>query len=539
MTSGANRLPRQLLAALTFGPMAVLVLFYLVPIGALAGRFFTIEVVRSLVHDRTLRRVLWFTTWQATVSTFLTVAIGLVPAYILARFEFRGHRLVMALVTVPFVLPTVVVGAAFLALLPDGLDHSVWAVLIAHVFFNVAVVVRGVCGLWEQLPVDLAAAARTLGASPWQAIRHITLPLLAPVLYASASIVFLFTFTSFGVVRILGGPSHPTLEVEIWQRATRLGDIGAAAVLSVLQLILLAVAVVWFARLQRHHRHSLGLRPLAPRVQARTSRQRVSVIGVVTAISFAVALPLVALFERSLRTGNGYSFAAWRAVFGSAAKAARPAAASSIDTVGALSTSLVFASVAMLISVFIGGCASLAIVALGQFGQLLDVGLMLPLATSAVTIGFGLLITFDTAPLDWRDAPLMIPLGHALVAIPFVVRITVPVLRSISPQLRSAANSLGASPLRAWAEIDLRFAVRPLATGAGFALAISLGEFGATSFLTRQGRETLPIAIEQLLNRPGALLHAQGYVLATILAALTLSVLAGVAGFESSGAKYA
>ena len=87
MTSGANRLPRQLLAALTFGPMAVLVLFYLVPIGALAGRFFTIEVVRSLVHDRTLRRVLWFTTWQATVSTFLTVAIGLVPAYILARFE--------------------------------------------------------------------------------------------------------------------------------------------------------------------------------------------------------------------------------------------------------------------------------------------------------------------------------------------------------------------------------------------------------------------------------------------------------------------
>lgn len=539
MSRSANRLPRPLIAALTLGPLTVLVLFYVVPIGALGGRFFTIDVVRSLVHDHQLRHVLWFTIWQATLSTFLTVAVGLVPAYVLARFEFRGHRLVMALVTVPFVLPTVVVGAAFLALLPDGLDHSVWAVLIAHVFFNVAVVVRGVGGLWEQLPVDLAAAARTLGASPWQAIRYITLPLLAPALYASASVVFLFAFTSFGVVRLLGGPSRPTLEVEIWQRATRLGDISAAAVLSVLQLILLAVAVAWFARQQRQHRHSLGLRPLAPRAKARTSRQRVGVIGVVTAVVLAVTLPLGALFERSLRTSDGYSFNAWWAVLGQAEKASRPGATSSLDTVGALSTSLIFAFVAMLISVFIGGCAAFAIVALGRTGQLLDVGLMLPLATSAVTIGFGLLIAFDTAPFDWRGAPLMIPLGHALVAIPFVVRIVLPVLRSISPQLRSAANSLGASPLRAWVEIDVRFVRRPLLTGAGFALAISLGEFGATSFLTRHGRETLPIAIEQLLNKPGAMLHAQGYALATILAALTLIVLAAVDGFGPSEARHA
>ena len=539
MRGPANRLPRSVTSALALGPLTVLVVFYVVPIATLTGRFFATDVVQSLVHDRQLRQVLWFTTWQATFSTLLTVAVGLLPAYILARFEFRGHRLVMALVTVPFVLPTVVVGAAFLALLPDGLDHSVWAVLIAHVFFNVAVVVRGVGGLWEQLPVDLAAAARTLGASPLQAIRFVTLPLLAPALYASAAIVFLFTFTSFGVVRVLGGPARPTLEVEIWQRATRLGDIGAAAVLSVLQLLLLAMAVAWFARQQRQHRNSLGLRPLAPRARARTSRQRVGVIGVVTAVVLAVAVPLGALFERSLRTGEGYSFSAWRAVLGQAAKTSRPGAASSLDTVGALSTSLIFGCVAMLISVFIGGCAAFAIVALGRGGLFLDVGLMLPLATSAVTIGFGLLITFDTAPFDWRGAPLMIPLGHALVAIPFVVRIALPVLRSISPQLRSAAHSLGASPLRAWVEIDVRFVLRPLLTGAGFALAISLGEFGATSFLTRHGRETLPIAIEQLLNKPGAMLHAQGYALATILAALTLIVLAAVDGFGSSDARHA
>ena len=164
---------------------------------------------------------------------------------------------------------------------------------------------------------------------------------------------------------------------------------------------------------------------------------------------------------------------------------------------------------------------------------------MLPLATSAVTIGFGLLIAFDTDPVDWRGAPFMLPLGHALVATPFVVRLLLPVLRSIDPQLRNAAATLGASPLRAWVDVDLRFLRRPLVTATGFAAAISLGEFGATSFLTRQGRETLPIAIEQLLNRPGALLHAQGYVLAAILAVLTFAVIIAVDGFESLGERRA
>jgi thiamine transport system permease protein len=205
-------------------------LFYAFPVASLAAETFTADAFRTAVHNETIREVVWFTLWQAVVSTALTIGIGLVPAWALSRWEFRGRRWVTALVTVPFVLPTVVVGAAFLALLPDSLDQSVTAILLAHVFFNIAVVVRGVGGMWEQLPPDLTAAARTLGATPFQAFREITLPLLAPAIWASASIVLLFTFTSFGVVRLLGGPARATLEVEIWQRAVRLGQPGVAAV---------------------------------------------------------------------------------------------------------------------------------------------------------------------------------------------------------------------------------------------------------------------------------------------------------------------
>ena len=114
------------------------------------------------------------------------LAVGFVPAYVLARYRFLGRRALLAIVTVPFMLPTVVVGAAFLALLPNSWHGTVRAIVIAHVFFNVAVVVRLVGAMWALIPTDLTAAARTLGASPAQVLRHVVLPLLRPSLWAAS-----------------------------------------------------------------------------------------------------------------------------------------------------------------------------------------------------------------------------------------------------------------------------------------------------------------------------------------------------------------
>ncbi|MGA7757171.1 MAG: ABC transporter permease subunit, partial [Ilumatobacteraceae bacterium] len=240
-----NRLPRRLIAALAIGPVAALVVFYAWPFGTLLA-----EAVTGQALSETLRRsqtwdVVWFTLWQAVVSTIVTICVGLLPAYVVARFEFRGRSVLIGLLTATFVLPTVVMGAAFLALLPDSLDRTVWAVIGAHVAFNLAVVVRVVGALWEHLPTDMEHAAATLGASRWRVFTQISLPLIRPAITAAATIVFLFTFTSFGVIRILAAPGTRTIEVEVWRRATQLGDIGGAAVLALLQLAVLAVALVW------------------------------------------------------------------------------------------------------------------------------------------------------------------------------------------------------------------------------------------------------------------------------------------------------
>lgn len=514
-----NRLPRWLLIALAVGPTVGLAVFYVWPFVTLVVEAVDATVIADTLGRSSTWEVVWFTAWQAVVSTVMTIAVGMAPAYVLARYDFRGRSVLVGLLTAMFVLPTVVMGAAILALLPDSLDRTVWAVIGAHVVFNLAVVVRVVGSLWEHLPTDMEAAAATLGASRWKVATQISAPLVRPAVTAAATIVFLFTFTSYGVIRILAAPGTRTIEVEVWRRATQLGDIGAAAVLALLQLVVLIAIVSWSTVAQRRHAQAIGLEPTSARRRPQTVGERRFVTLIAGSAVLVAGAPLVALVVRSFSTPTGWSTAAWT---GLGRTEIRPGIRVGVDPVEAVVNSLGNALWATSFAVVIGASASLAIVGAGRAGRALDGGLMLPLATSAVTIGFGMLITFDTSPVDWRASWWLVPVGHALIAVPFVVRTCVGVLRSVDPAMGTAAATLGASSIRAWWATLVPYLWRPLAVGAALAAAISLGEFGATSFLSRSGGETMPIAIEQLLGRTGSILQAQGFVLATLLAATTV-----------------
>jgi thiamine transport system permease protein len=155
----------------------------------------------------------------------------------------------------------------------------------------------------------------------------------------------------------------------------------------------------------------------------------------------------------------------------------------------------------------------------------IDVVLLLPLGTSAVTVGFGFLLALDE-PVDLRASPWLVPLAQAVVALPFVVRTMSPVLRSIDDRLREAAAVLGASPWRCWREVDLPLVRRAALVASGFAFAISLGEFGATTVIARADAPTVPVVIDRLLARPGSLNVAQGFAMSVLLMLCTaLSVL--------------
>jgi thiamine transport system permease protein len=530
-------LPPAVRAVLVALPALFVAVFFAWPVAAIIGRGLSVDGLRDVLSDPGLRSVAWFTLWQAALSTALTLLLGLLPAFVLARYRFPGRALVLAVVTVPFVLPTVVVGTAFLALLPGSWDQTAAAIIVAHVYFNLAVVVRTVGTLWGQLDPRTEDAARTLGASPRQVLWHVTLPQLRPALLAAASITFLFTFTSFGVVRILGGPRHPTIEVEIWRLTTQAFDLEAAAALALVQLVGVTLLMLWWSRFQARQAVRLRLRPRGVATRPRTIRQRVLVSTTVVGLLTVVLVPLLRLVLGSFRGADGgLSLSAWRAL--GRGEGSGPGSRPVADPWDAVVTSLRFAVIATLVAVLVGGAAAVAIAASRRGGHLLDAGLMLPLGTSAVTVGFGLLITMDRPPVDLRGTWVLIPIAHAVVAAPFVVRAVLPTLRSLDPRLRDAATMLGASPTRVWREIDLPFLRRALVAGAGFAFAISLGEFGATSFLTRVGDQTMPIAIARLLGRPSALNLAQAYALATVLMALTLVAILAVDRLRGEAASF-
>jgi thiamine transport system permease protein len=509
-------------------PALFLGYFFLYPVVAITARgltpdgSFSPRILSDVVLDPTLRGVAAFTLWQAVLSTILTVMVGLPAAWVFARFDFPGRSILRAATLVPFVLPTLVVGTAFLALIgPKGvtgvdLTGTLWIILIAHVFYNYAIVVRGVGAYWERIDPALEDAARTLGASRLHAFRTVTLPLLRPAFASTSALVFLFSFTSFGVVLLLGDINHSTIEVEIWRQTTAYLRLDIASTLAILQLIGVGVILMLYGRYQRRTALQFTHRIVRPARPASLS-ERLAVGSVLTISAAFLGLPMAVLVGRSLvNPGGGIGLENYRNLFSLPERSA-----AFVEPVEAIVNSLSFAIIAVLIAVFIGGLASAALsYSRRRVARSFDLLVMLPLGTSAVTIGFGFLIALRW-PIDIRTSLILIPIAHALVAIPFVVRTTSPSMGSVQHHLREAAATLGATPSMAWWTIDLRLVARSILVGAAFAFAISMGEFGATAFITRPDSPTMPIAIFRLLGRPGTTPFGAALAMSVLLMFIT------------------
>ncbi len=523
-------------------PLLFLGVFYFYPLARIFyvsffnhGSFDSSGLVRFFTSS-TYLHILWFTCWQAALSTLLTLAVALPGAYVYARYRFRGKSLVRVLTTVPFVLPTVVTAAAFQALLgryglvntllmdlfglnapPVHLDQSVAFFLLAHVFYNYALVMRIVGGYWAGLSPELGQAAALLGASPRRIFTRVTLPLLMPAIGSAALLIFIFCFTSFGVVLILGGPRNATLEVEIYRQSIQLFNLPMAATLSLIQILINFLLMWLYTRLSG--KNDLSWFGGAPRGQlkpARSAGQKCLIAANLVFMFLLLLAPLLALVLRSLLGDDGWTLAWYRALFSSGDNSLF-----FVPPLAAITNSIGFALATMILALLLGLCGAIFLARPGKDRSLWDAVIMLPLATSAVTLGFGFIITLNRPPLNLRDSVLMVILAHTLVAFPFVIRSLLPGLRRIPAQLREAAALLGASPLQVRVKIDLPLLSRALLAAAVFAFAISMGEFGASTFVTRPQTPTLPVAIYRFLSKPGELNYGQAMAMSVVLMLVT------------------
>ncbi len=526
-------------------PLVFLGIFFFYPLYSILRLGLSPAQVAALLPEEwpTLWRPLRFTIWQATLSTLLTLVVGLPGAYLFARYRFPGKDLLRALTTIPFILPTVVAAAGFNALLgprgwinlalmalfdlskpPIPFLNTIWAILVAHVFYNTTIVLRIVGNAWAHLDPKLMQAARVLGASERRAFLHVTWPLLRPAILAASLLVFLFDFTSFGVILILGGPRYATLEVEIYIQALRMLNLPLAALLSVVQLLCTLALTIAYTRAAER-----VVVPVTPRAEEetmqtpRTRVERALVLGLIALLLALLVAPLVALAVRSvvqLEAARGHrgpvdygvTLAFYRELFIN-----RRESLFYVPPIMAIRNSLLYALATVVISVGLGLPTAIVLARRSRLGRVLDPLLMLPLGTSAVTLGLGFIVAFSHPPLNLRASPVLIPLAHSLVAFPFVVRTLQPALASIPPRLHEAAAVLGASPWRVWREVDLPIVARAAAVAAVFAFTVSMGEFGATALLARPEYPTIPIAIYRFLSQPGALNYGQAMAMATIL----------------------
>jgi thiamine transport system permease protein len=502
-------------------PLGFLAVFFLWPVWSILERGWSAGGVPAVLGRAETWHLVGFTVGQAAASTALALLAGLPVAFLLARCRLPGLGFVRVAVLVPFVLPTLVVGLAFRALLPDG---GVASIVLANAFFNVAVVARTVAGLWSHVDRRAEDAARSLGASRLRTFTSVTLPALTPAVGSAAAVVFLFCATSFGVVLVLGGARYRTLETEIYLRTVELLDLPGAAALSLLQLAAVLAALAIGAVARRRRETALALRGRLETAR-RPSGGEWGVVALAAAVVGLLLVPVAVLVIRSLSTSDGWSLNGFRALAGTGFPGTLR-----VSGVDAAMNSVRAATDATVLAVTLGVTAAVVLVALGRgrtrrgVVEGMDAALMLPLGVSAVTVGFGYLITLDRLPGDLRTSPLLVPLAQALVVTPLVIRIVLPVLRSVDERLRQAAATLGAGPLRVWREVDVPLAGRSLLTAAAFGYVVALGEFGATSFLARPDTATLPVAIGRLISRPGALNNQMAYAACTVLMLVTVAM---------------
>ena len=487
----------------------------------------------STLAEPKVQGIIWFTLWQAVVSTVLTLALAIPGAYLLYRRSFPGERIVKALITVPFVLPSIVVAVGFavfrnvhafwVELGYNFLLEPVYWIIAAHVFVNYSIAVRTIGGVWATMDSEIEEAAELDGAGRLKTLLTISLPQLRPAVFAAAALVFLFSVTSFGIVLVLGGGQIQTIETAIYFSATQFLDLETAAALVLIQTLITAAAFLVGSSLAKG---TVGLEQVyegspKPRVDLRdlpaTLITAVIVIGL-------LVMPMLLVVIEAFKVREGFGL---QNFFNLSTRGARDLL--NISVVDAAGNSIRNMVVAAVIAFILGTLVSWLLVRTKQ--KLLDLVFLVPLGVSSVVLGFGFLVSFDADWFPLRSSWLIVPLAQALIALPMVIRLVYPALVSIGKEPIEQASLDGANSFQIWKFIESGMIKAVLITALGYAAIISIGEFGASSFLAYGSEGTMPTLLFRLIARPGE----QNYGMAMAVSSLLVTLcFAGVYILERS-----
>jgi len=492
--------------------LAFLTVFFYYPLALVLKEGLSASALLSVLSNSYYRHVITFTILQALGSTLLTLAIGLPGAYLFANYEFPGKRFLRALLTVPFVMPSIMVALGFILLFGKqgfittllgrdlGILYSWKAILLAHTFYNFPVVVRMVSSLWERINPHYEEAAMSLGAKGFTLFRRVTLPMLSPAIFASAMLTFVFSFLSFSIPLILGGYKYSTIEVAIFTSIITMLDFRTGAALAVIQMALsFTFMYIYLKSLEKYAKAEEQRVFRKPKKLA--LREMLSLKGLTIALYSLIVFifilaPLLAVVYDSLTWNGNFTLEFYRRLFDSSYN---PIFGS--DSLHAILWSFTFGFTTVLLATLIALAMAYSSLRWDLPGKtFMDVLVTLPLGSSAIIIGLGYIKAFHKPPLLLLGSPYLIIAAHTVIAYPFALRAISSSLKKVKASLREAAMSLGATDFKAFLKVELPLAFGGVLVGAVFSFAMSIAELGATYMIYQPQYTTITIAIYRYLG---------------------------------------
>ena len=483
--------------------------------------------------------IVWFTIWQAALSAALSLLFGIPGAYVLYHRSFRGQKLVRALITAPFMLPTIVVAIGFTAyrqlpLISHVIDsHSgVPIIICANIFMNYSLAVRIVGGVWINLDTSLEDAAALDGAGRFRTFVSITLPQLANSIASAGSLIFLYCAANFGIVLVLGGARTRTIETQIYVVATQYLDLPRTAGLVFIQT---SITIAAFVIAQRMSKGLMGFGiNTSLESRHRLDKRDLPAIAITTIfVCGLILLPLATVVIRAFRLNNHFSL---RNFANLASHGARDVLSISVGQAG-LNT-VRNAIIATILSMVIGILVSYLISRPTSksrshtIQRVMDIVCQMPIGISSVVLGFGYLVTFNGGLFPLRSSWLVTPIAQSLLSIPLVIRILQPALATIDHDLRESAQTEAANPSQIWWMIEVPIVKNAFLIATGYAAVISIGEFGAANFLAYGDQGTLPTVLYQLISRPGAQNYGMAMASSALLILVALLIVYSVNTFD-------
>lgn len=434
-----------------------------------------------------------FTVLQAALSAFLSVACAIPIARALARRRFPGRGLLITLLGAPFILPVIVAVMGLLAIFGRagvlngalgafGIEplsiYGLKGVVLAHVFLNLPLAVRLILQGWLAIPAERFRLAAALGFSTRDINLHLERPMLREVVPGIAVTIFLICLTSFAVALTLGGgPKATTLELGIYQAFRFDFDLGRAAMLAAMQLVICAVTAALAARLSLPPAFGAGLDTSVQRWDAASPLARAIDAGTIGLAAAFLLAPLIAMILAGLPSLAAMPAAVWQSALWS------------------LGVSLTATLLAILLALPI---------ALGAArpggGKMLEVTGMLPLATSALAIGTGLFLILRPLAAPGTLAMAVTALVNAVMALPFCLRALIPAARQIEADYARLADSLAMTGLARLRYLTLPRLRRPLGFAAGLTAAMSMGDLGVVALFADPDHTTLPLQLYRLIS---------------------------------------